>query len=56
MLSGLSDIAESNAASTQETSRIITDVLERFKEVEQSAANLRETADILEENIQNFKM
>lgn len=55
-IAGLSDIAESNVTNTQETSGVITDVSERFREVEQSAANLRGTADILEQNIQNFKM
>lgn len=56
MIAGLSDIAESNAANTQETSGVIADVSERFREVEQSAANLKGMADILEQNIQNFKM
>lgn len=56
MIAGLSDIAESNVANTQETGRVITDVSERFREVEQSASNLRGTADILEQNIRNFKM
>lgn len=56
MIAGLSDIAESNVANTQETNKVILDVSEHFKEVEQSAVNLRGTADILEENIQNFKM
>ena len=56
MIAGLSDIAESNAANTQETGRVIAVVSERFKEVEQSAANLRETADILEQNIRNFSI
>lgn len=56
MIEGLSGIAESNVANTQETGRVISDVSERFKEVEQSAANLRGTADILEQNIRNFKM
>lgn len=56
MIAGLSDIAESNAANTQETGRVIAVVSERFKEVEQSAANLRGTADILEQNIRNFRM
>lgn len=55
-IEGLSGIAESNVANTQETGRVISDVLERFKEVEESAANLRGTADILEQNIRNFKM
>lgn len=56
MIAGLSDIAESNVANTQETSKVIMDVSEHFREVEQSAVNLRGTADILERNIQNFKM
>lgn len=56
MITGLSDIAESNVTNTQETGKVISDVSERFKEVEQSAANLRGTADTLEQNIQNFKM
>lgn len=55
-IAGLSNIAESNVASTQETSSVIMEVSERFKEVQQSAANLRTTADILEQNIKNFKM
>ncbi len=55
-IEGLSGIAESNVANTQETGRVISDVSERFKEVEESAANLRGTADILEQNIRNFKM
>ena len=56
MIIGLSDIAESNVTNTQETSGVISDVSELFREVEQSAVNLRGTADILEKNIQNFKM
>lgn len=56
MIEGLSGIAESNVTNTQETGRVITDVSERFREVEQSASNLRGTADILEQNIRNFKM
>lgn len=56
VITGLSDIAESNVTNTQETGKVISDVSERFKEVERSAANLRGTADILERNIRNFKM
>lgn len=56
MIGGLSDIAESNVTNTKETSRVITDVSERFKQVEQSAESLRATADILERNMKNFKM
>ena len=56
MIAGLSDIADCNVTNTQETSKVITDVSERFKEVGQSAANLRGTADILEENMKKFKI
>lgn len=56
MIAGLSDIAQSNVTNTQETSRVIADVSKRFKEVEQSAANLKGTAGILEQNIRNFQM
>lgn len=56
MIAGLSDIAESNAENTQETSGVIADVSERFKEVEQSAVNLKGMADLLEQNIHNFKL
>ena len=55
-ITGLADVAESNVKNTQETSSIISDVSEHFKEVKQSAENLRETADVLEQNIKNFKM
>ena len=56
MIGGLSDIAESNVTNTKETSRVITDVSERFKQVEQSAESLRATANILERNMKNFKL
>lgn len=56
MIAGLSDIADSNVVNTQETSKVINDVSDRFKKVEESAVNLRVTADILEQNMKNFKM
>ena len=56
IISGLSDIAESNVTNTRETGEVITEMSEHFKEVQQSALNLKETADILEQNIRNFKM
>lgn len=49
-------ILGSNVTNMQETSSVITDVSARFREVEQSAANLRGTADILEKNIRNFEI
>lgn len=56
MIAGLSDIADSNVVNTQKTSKVINDVSDRFKKVEESAVNLRVTADILEQNMKNFKM
>ena len=56
MIAGLSDIADSNVVNTQETIKVINDVSDRFKKVEESAVNLRVTADILEQNMKNFKM
>ena len=56
MIAGLSDIADSNVVNTQETSKVINDVSDRFKKVEESAVNLRVTADILEQNMKNFTM
>lgn len=56
MIAGLSDIAESNVTNTQETGEVIANVSERFREVEHSAQNLKETADVLEKNIRNFQM
>ena len=56
MIAGLSDIADSNVVNTHETSKVINDVSDRFKKVEESAVNLRVTADILEQNMKIFKM
>ena len=56
MITGLSDIAEHNVNSTKETRTVIVDISEHFRDVEQSAENLRKTADILEQNIRNFKL
>lgn len=56
MIAGLSDIADSNVVNTQEASKVINDVSDRFKKVEESAVNLRVTADILEQNMKIFKM
>lgn len=56
MITCLSDIAEHNVNSTKETRTVIVDISEHFRDVEQSAENLRKTADILEQNIRNFKL
>ena len=52
----LSDIAQDNVASTQETNSLITEVTNRFGNVEEAAGNLRETALHLEREIKDFKM
>ena len=56
MITGLSDIAESNVNSTKETRTVMVDISEHFRDVKQSAENLRETADVLEQNIKHFKL
>lgn len=56
MITGLSDIAESNVNSTKATRTVIVDISEHFRDVKQSAENLRETADVLEQNIKHFKL
>lgn len=55
-ITGLSDIAQTNVASTQETHTIITEVSEHIKDVQDAAVNLRKTANMLEQNIKNFKI
>lgn len=54
-ISVLSGIAEDNVASTEETNAVITEVAERFRDVEEAAANLRNTADMLVQNMGDFK-
>lgn len=56
IVQGLSEIAKSNADNTQETSGVIAGISERFQKVEQSAVNLKKTADLLEQNIRNFSL
>ena len=56
MIAGLPDIADSNVTNTQESGEVIADVSERFEEVGHSAMKLKETADVLEQNIRNFRM
>lgn len=52
----LSGITASDVTKIRKTGGNLAAVSKRFREVEQSAANLRGTADILEQNIQNFKL
>lgn len=56
MILSLSEVAESNVNSTRETNEAITEVHGSFKSLEESAKNLRGTADLLSKNIHNFKM
>ena len=52
----LSDIAQQNVAGTQETNEELKEVTENFKNLDDSAQNLRNTADLLAENISDFKL
>lgn len=56
IISSLSNIAEDNVASTEETNAVITEVADSFEHVEQSAMNLRATADKMANNISNFSL
>lgn len=56
IISTLSDIAEANVTDTTQTSSVITEVADSFESVEQSAENLRKTADLLAENIGSFHL
>ncbi len=56
IISTLSDIAEANVTDTTQTSGVITEVADSFESVEQSAENLRKTADLLAENIGSFHL
>lgn len=56
VITRLSSIAEENADSTRETDQTITDVTSSFKNVEDSAENLRHTASSLAENVRNFEL
>jgi methyl-accepting chemotaxis protein len=52
----LSEIAENNLASMEETNAAITEVYEKFHDVEDAAGSLRGTSDKLAENIGNFQL
>lgn len=52
----LAEIAESNLASMEETNAAITEVYEKFHNVEDAAGSLRGTSDKLAENIGNFEL
>ena len=56
VIHSLSDIAGDNVAGTQETNSLITEMANRFGGVEEAAGNLRETAKMLELEIQDFNI
>ena len=56
VIHSLSDVAGDNVASTQETNSLITEMANRFGGVEEAAGNLRETAKMLELEIQDFNI
>ena len=52
----LSDIAQQNVSGTLGTNEELKEVTGNFKNLDESAQNLRNTADLLAENISNFKL
>lgn len=56
IIATLSDIAQQNVTSTQGTNEELKEVTDNFKNLDESARNLRSTADILAANISNFKL
>lgn len=56
IIASLSIIAQQNAEGTSQTNTAITDMADRFKNIEDSTENLRNTADMLADNISNFNI
>ena len=56
IIASLSIIAQQNADGTSQTNIAITDMADRFKNIEDSTENLRNTADMLADNISNFNI
>ena len=56
MILSLSKVAENNVEGTKETNTAIKEVHGSFQSLEESAQNLRGTADLLSKNIGSFKM
>lgn len=56
IIASLSIIAQQNADGTSQTNTAITDMADRFKNIEDSTENLRTTADMLAHNISNFNI
>ncbi|MCM1258898.1 MAG: methyl-accepting chemotaxis protein [Roseburia sp.] len=56
MIISLSRVAENNVTGTEETNAAIEEVHGSFRSLEESAQNLKGTADLLSKNIGSFKM
>lgn len=54
VITTLSDIAQDNVASTEQTNASITEVASRFKSVQNASNRLKSTADVLAENTNRF--
>ena len=52
----MSEIAQSNVSGTSQTSMALQAMEESFKNIETSTENLRNTADMLVQNIGHFTM
>lgn len=52
----LSDIAKQNADGTSQTNTAISEMADRFRNIENSTEDLRNTADMLAQNISNFQL
>lgn len=52
----LSDIAKQNADGTIQTNTAISEMADRFRNIENSTEDLRNTADMLAQNISNFQL
>lgn len=55
-MKGLTEIAEQNAANTQETSAVTNEVASNFEKVEESAKQLKDIAGELEGSVKHFRM
>ena len=52
----LSDIAQQNADGTSQTNTAISEMADSFRNIENSTEDLRNTADMLAQNISNFQL
>ena len=52
----LSDIAQQNADGTSQTNTAMSEMADSFRNIENSTEDLRNTADMLAQNISNFQI